>query len=436
MSEWAHVQLKKVLPVSIPGEWGSEPDGANEALVLRAADFTKDCKLRPNIGVRRSIPQGKLQNRILKQGDFLIEKSGGSPDQPVGRAVLFDREDANEVYSFSNFLQLLRGADGWDRKFIYYLLLQSYSSGLVYRYQQQTTGIYNLKLEQYLSESINAPKFDTERKKIAEILETVDEAIEQTEALIAKYEQIKAGMMQDLFTRGLTPDGKLRLPRHEAPDLYKETPIGRIPKEWEIKQVIDLAQKQKGATVIGPFGSDLVMSDYRNSGVPVVFVRDIGEGSYNWVSNVFVGKEKALRLYAHRVTSGDLLITKMGLPPCVACVYPNGEVDGVITADIIRMTPDTSMVDRNWLCYALNFERTRRQVAAITAGVTRPKVTLADFRSLRLAVAKPEEQISASAAINYVQSTIDVFKAEASKLNLQKLGLMHDLLTGKVPVKV
>ena len=76
--------------------------------------------------------------------------------------------------------------------------------------------------------------------KIAEILSTVDGAIEQTEALIAKCQQIKAGLMQDLFTRGITPDGHLRPTRAQAPHLYKESPLGWIPKEWGIVRVEDL----------------------------------------------------------------------------------------------------------------------------------------------------------------------------------------------------
>ena len=71
-----------------------------------------------------------------------------------------------------------------------------------------------------------------EQRRIAEILSTLDETIEQTEALIAKYQQIKAGLMHDLLTRGVTLDGKLRPTRAEAPHLYKQSPLGWIPKEW------------------------------------------------------------------------------------------------------------------------------------------------------------------------------------------------------------
>ena len=77
-----------------------------------------------------------------------------------------------------------------------------------------------------------------EQHRIAEILSTLDETIEQTEALIAKYQQIKAGLMQDLFTRGVTPDGKLRPTATEAPQLYKESPLGWVPREWEVGRLV------------------------------------------------------------------------------------------------------------------------------------------------------------------------------------------------------
>ncbi len=83
---------------------------------------------------------------------------------------------------------------------------------------------------------------------IADILDT-RRSIEQTEALIAKYQQIKAGLMHDLFTRGVTPDGKLRPTRAEAPQLYKESPLGWIPKEWQIQQLGTLAEIVSGVTL-------------------------------------------------------------------------------------------------------------------------------------------------------------------------------------------
>ena len=280
------------------------------------------------------------------------------------------------------------------------------------------------------------PSQKDEQKKIGAILKTIDQTIEKTEALIEKYRQIKAGLMHDLFTRGIGTDGKLRPPREQAPELYQATPIGWIPKEWRIKKISDLAAQFKGSTVIDPFGSDLVMSDYRSEGTPVVFVRDVKEDNFSWVSDVFISGQKTRKLFAHRVNGGDLLATKMSLPPCVSCVYPDDMPMGVITADMIRMTVDNSKVDSYWLSSAINHDRIKRQVAAITAGVTRPKVTLADFRSLKVATPSLEEQLVANSILDRTRKLITSEKDRLIKLQKQKSGLMHDLLTGKVQVKI
>ena len=78
---------------------------------------------------------------------------------------------------------------------------------------------------------------EPEQRKIARILTTLENLIEKTESLIAKYQAIKQGMMNDLFTRGADDHGNLRPTRAEAPYLYEETPLGWIPKDWEISHV-------------------------------------------------------------------------------------------------------------------------------------------------------------------------------------------------------
>jgi hypothetical protein len=82
--------------------------------------------------------------------------------------------------------------------------------------------------------TIPIPPFSTRaQRRMAEILSTLEEVTDQAETQLAKYRQIKAALMHDLFTRGATPDGRLRAPRSEAPHLYKESSLGWIPKGWE-----------------------------------------------------------------------------------------------------------------------------------------------------------------------------------------------------------
>lgn len=269
-----------------------------------------------------------------------------------------------------------------------------------------------------------------EAVRIAEILDTLDAAIRGTEAVVAKLKAMKQGLLHDLLTRGIDANGDLRPPHPEAPHLYKQTPLGWLPKEWDEVKVNDLAQ----SSAIGPFGSDLVASDYRSEGVPVVFVRDIKPDAFIWKSNVFLDARKALSLAAHKVTSGDVVATKMGFPPCIAAVYPADLPDAVITADVVCIRPKLNLMRPEWLSIMMNSPLVRRQVDQITAGVTRPKVTLRDVRELKIALPLLDEQVAILQRATAVDGEIGKNTAMLDKLRLQKSGLMDDLLTGRTPV--
>lgn len=326
-------------------------------------------------------------------------------------------------------------ANRCNKRFLYHRLMFSDVRRQMVAYAAGST-VLHLDTKKVPSISVRIPVDVNLQSRIADVLDGIDTAIEKTEALIAKYQQIKAGLMQDLFTRGVLPNGQLRPRREQAPELYQETAIGWIPREWEVVLMISLAEDRSGSTTIGPFGSDLVATDYRPEGVPVVFVRDIKESGFQWNSETYVSERKAQQLNAHSVKPGEVLATKMGLPPCISCVYPNWMPNGVITADMIRLTPDRKKVDPEWLATAINQDRVVRQVAAITAGVTRPKVTLADFRAIKIAKPEIDEQQRIGSRLSLLQSQIDIELARVAKFQSQKSGLMLDLLTGKVPVKV
>lgn len=198
--------------------------------------------------------------------------------------------------------------------------------------------VKGIKISDYLNIQLPIAPLPAQ-PKIAEVLDTLDAAIRGTEAVVAKLWAMKQGLLHDLLTRGIDANGDLRPPQTEAPHLYHQTPLGWLPKEWGIVTVKDLAR----SSVIGPFGSDLVASDYRSEGVPVVFVRDIKPDVFAWKSNVFLHERKALALAAHRVTAGDVVATKMGFPPCIAAVYPSEMPDGIITADVVCIRPNLGM---------------------------------------------------------------------------------------------
>ncbi|QBM16557.1 hypothetical protein MARI_06390 [Marinobacter sp. JH2] len=278
--------------------------------------------------------------------------------------------------------------------------------------------------------SLQVPRIpNAEANLIESVLDILDTQIQKTEALIAKLEKIKEGLLHDLLTRGIDHNGQLRPMQEQAPELYKESALGLIPREWDVSELGTVTT----SSVIGPFGSDLVASDYRSEGVPVVFVRDIAGARYNRVSRVFVSHKKALALSAHEVKAGDLLLTKMGLPPCISAVYPENEPAGIITADIVRLRLNAAVTPK-WAQYFVNSEYVKAQVRGITAGVTRPKVTLKDVRSLKIAIPSTEEQARILDILQHCSKRLGSERAELSKLQSQKPGLMDDLLTGRVRV--
>ena len=96
---------------------------------------------------------------------------------------------------------------------------------------------HHLKFAELRSMSRRAAAADCRSSaKIAEILDTLDTTIRQTEAIIEKLKQVKQGLLHDLLTRGIDANGELRPPQSQAPHLYKDSPLGWIPREWEHAQ--------------------------------------------------------------------------------------------------------------------------------------------------------------------------------------------------------
>lgn len=425
MSNLTEYSLEDIFSVSIPGEWGADPTDYYNALVIRGADFTKDCKLKGDAGVPRIVPLMKLKLKALQRGDLIIEKSGGSPDQPVGRVVLFDVPDEGETYAHSNFLQLLRTSSDFDSRFIHYLLTYFYFSGRVFRYQQQTTGIINLKLDSYLKEIAFIPDFEVQRR-IANILLTIDWAIEKTEVLVEKYQQIKAGLMNDLFTRGIGLDGKLRPPREQAPELYQETPIGWIPKKWGCELLDSLADRGSGHTPSKSY------PEYWNGGL-------------KWLS--LADSPKLDKLY---ISDTSFEISEEGIRNSSAVMYPAGIV--VLSRDAgigkSAITTTAMAVSQHFMCWKCGenldsyflyywLQYNKRVFENIAMGSTILTIGLQYFKRLRIGCPTDvNEQQSIAEMLKVVDHQLFALEKDLHKKQKLKSGLMQDLLGGRVPVQV
>lgn len=168
--------------------------------------------------------------------------------------------------------------------------------------------------------------------------------------------------------------------------------LPELPAGWVWASVEQISSDEKYSLAIGPFGSNLKVPDYRDSGVPLVFVRNIRSGNYGGEYTKYVTQEKADELRAHSVQSGDVLVTKMGEPPGDADVYPENQPPAVITADCIKIRCQPGLMFAEFLKVAINSEIGKRQILPMTQGVAQKKVSLGRFSSLAVPVPPLDEQ--------------------------------------------
>jgi putative type I restriction-modification system specificity determinant len=171
------MKLIDITGKAISGEWGNDCEDGNGIPVLRTTNFTDTGVINFANVVLRDIPTKDLSKKFLRPGDIIIEKSGGSDTKPVGRVVYFDSEE--NKYLINNFTGLLRVVDQtkWYPRYVFYALFANYSFGGTRQYENKTTGLHNLKLDQYLN-SFDIPDVDFQlQHHIADTLDKVSEGI-------------------------------------------------------------------------------------------------------------------------------------------------------------------------------------------------------------------------------------------------------------------
>jgi len=279
---------------------------------------------------------------------------------------------------------------------------------------------------------ILVPTCKERQKNISLILQTVDKAIEQTEALIEKYSLVKAGMMHDLFTRGLTPDGKLRPPREEAPDLYTETPSGWFPKEWDHKKLKSLYKNP--IRDFGSFSSTNLIT-FLKDGVPFIKSEMIKEEEVDWSSVSYISEKVHAMLSKSHVQKGQILFSKIGSALGKAVLYDGAAGVCNSNAAVAKIEVDQSVIEPQFLEVFLNSKFARKQFELMIVSLL-PRINLGDIDKLLIQVPSPDEQKMICKRYNALKTKLLLEKDNLKKLQLQKSGLMHDLLTGQVPVKL
>ena len=192
-------KLIEITGKALSGEWGTDDETGNGIPVLRTTNFTNEGIVDYSNVVTRNIVKKGIEEKYLRNGDIIIEKSGGSDKQPVGRVIYF--EGPEDTYLFNNFTGLLRvkNQGKWHPRYVFYSLFSNYRSGGTRTFQNKTTGLHNLKTDDYVS-SFNVTEVDiATQKAICKQLDLINAIIRMRQQQLQKLDELVKARFVELF---------------------------------------------------------------------------------------------------------------------------------------------------------------------------------------------------------------------------------------------
>lgn len=264
-----------------------------------------------------------------------------------------------------------------------------------------------------------------EQTQIAEVLSTIDRAIAQTEAIIAKQQRIKTGLMQDLLTKGVDENGNIR---SEATHKFKDSAIGRIPVEWEVKELREVS------LIIDPNPSHRYPPS-SDIGVPIASTENfVGDNDFDLsVSEkvpFYVFEQQNQRC---KFSQTDVVFARKGR---LGFARYYGESEKVFSHTVVIFKKrDEQLLESHYLLWLVRFrdffDQLDKQMNS-NSGV--PTLGVQFLGSVPVRIPKLSEQIQICSTLDSLEMRIEEEKRSLSKQKRQKTGLMQALLTGKVRV--
>ncbi len=214
---WEYKKLGEVCD-SLTGLWTGKKEPFVNVAVIRNTNFSKDCKLKLDDVAYLDVEQKQYSTRKLLPGDIIVEKSGGSDKQPVGRVVLFDIPKGE--FSFSNFTGTLRikNKRELNSRFLHRCLFAHYLRGETRKLQSKTTGLHNLDMKGYLKLPIPVPPLEEQSRIVAE-LDLLTGIIDKQNAQLKELDNLAQAIFYDMFGDPI-----------ENPKRWEVKPLGNIGK--------------------------------------------------------------------------------------------------------------------------------------------------------------------------------------------------------------
>jgi len=354
---------------------------------------------------------GKPTQFVKITGDEIIVGDGEV-------VLLWDGSNAGEFFLGKNgvlsstMVCLKLEKDYFDKLFLFYLLKKKerFLKG-----RTKGTGVPHVDKNVLRNIILPLPHIE-EQRVVAEVLGCVDEAIRKTDEVIAKTERLKKGLMQELLTRGIG---------HKE---FKQTPIGKIPKTW---QVVELGNEDIVSQVTDGFHKSPTKD---SNGVPLVKTENVIDGKIDFTNTERISikdheKEKS-RCYPQY---GDVLLTCVGTLGRTAVVETTEEFNIVRSVALLK---PTEKLNRYFLHYVLNSIQSKRQMEALQTSTTRKGLYLEKIRKIKIPLPSRSEQEKIADIIYTGDRKLELERKEKKKLEKIKQGLMDLLLTGKIRVKV
>ena len=325
----------------IPEGWKKSELGA---VIVEKAKSTIKVSDAANFGKFPFFTSGDsilLHDRKIIEGENLFLATGG-----VANIKYFDGEAAYSTDTFA-----ISTNEEAKARYLYYYLLSKV--GYINKNYFEGSGLKHLQKKDFRKHAFVLPSSPTEQQKIASILSKLDEAITQTEKLIDKYKKIKEGLMHDLLTRGIDEQGNIR---SEETHKFKDSPLGRIPVEWNIVKLKHFGSKDSPYLKTGPFGSSLKTEHWRETGVPVITIGSLGDNDFILKNLLYVSETKSQELELYKLQDGDILFSRVADVGRSLVINKNTE-GWIMSSNFMRLRLDKNMVIPDFLHLITSVQR-------------------------------------------------------------------------------
>jgi type I restriction enzyme, S subunit len=419
---WNAVRIEDIAEVRFSGVDKHSREGECEVVLCNYMDVWKNPYIRKSLQFMPSTASSRdIERFSLRVGDVLITKDSETKNE-IAEPSVVDESIENLVLGYHLALLRPNGNCVLGHFLAAQLRLPLFRNQFINKAAGATR--YGLGLDAVKTAIVWIPGLQTQ-SAICKVLRAVDDAIEATRRVIEQNCKLQIALLENLLTEGL-PGKKVSRRRDDV--------FGQVPNQWQTVSLTQIVMNERGSFVNGPFGSDLLTSEFTTSGTPVLYIQDIRHGKFSKVTNVFVSNDKADALEVCKVRSKDVLVTKVGDPPCISALYPAGEPPGIITQDLIRLRLNQDIACSEFVTQFLNSARGRQEVERILITGTRDRVSLSDYKETKILLPPLEEQRLIANSVDALGESQQKNMHLESQLMQLKAALTQGLLTGRINV--